>query len=110
MVITRWVRLNVWGNLRQSFRIFLRAVPQDRDISAIQQSIAALSGVEDGHDIHLWSLDGPYETFTAHVRSSSADPEALRRDIRQLLADREVDHCTIQVESGEHSCREEDSH
>ncbi len=60
----------LWGalkNIREPFNIFLQGVPEHIDIGNVKKSILSIKGVKMVHDIHIWSLEGETDIFTAHV-------------------------------------------
>ncbi|RMG23815.1 MAG: cation transporter [Bacteroidetes bacterium] len=100
--ISLYVLWNVYGNLRQSFRILLQAVPTDKDMGHIRQKILELPEVAEVHDIHLWSMDGHNSIFTVHLRTrelmSMEEIGELKQTIRGLLEAEHIHHATIEVE------------
>ena len=110
ILITVWVLRNVYVNLKSSFKILLQAVPADKDISEIKSQIKHLPEVEQVHDIHLWSLDGETDIFTVHLKvyniEKLSEAAKVKSAIRNLLAEKKVAHCTIEVETAEEDCRQ----
>ena len=110
ILITVWVLRNVYVNLKSSFKILLQAVPADKDISEIKSQIKHLPEVEQVHDIHLWSLDGETDIFTVHLKVCNieklSEAAKVKSAIRNLLAEKKVAHCTIEVETAEEDCRQ----
>ena len=66
---------------------------------------AALAGVVDVHDLHVWTLTSDMEVATAHLMVRRPAPTATRCSTRpgSLLLDRYgIDHATLQVEPDDH--------
>ena len=112
ILITIWVLKNVYTNLKKSFQILLQAVPEDKDISEIKARILDLPEVSQVHDIHLWSLDGEKDIFTIHLKVKEVeklkDATKVKAAIRQLLSERQIEHCTIEIETIEEECEQDD--
>lgn len=110
--ITIWVFWNVYRNLRKSFSILLQAVPGDKDITELKQQIQEIPEISNVHDIHLWTLDGEKDIFTVHVKVEKIDnfdrQAAVKVAIRQILAEKHIEHVTIEVESNEEECEQVD--
>jgi cobalt-zinc-cadmium efflux system protein len=55
------------------------------------------------HDIHIWSLEGETDVFTAHVVLDDAtlekQPEETKQTIREILLKHHLEHSTIEFES-----------
>ena len=85
---------------RQAVRILVQAAPAHVDVDRVRAQLAALPGVLDVHDVHLWTLTSGMEVGTAHLSIDAAtDPGAVLSAARHLLADDHgLPHFTVQVE------------
>jgi len=106
IVITIYVLSKIFPILKSAFRIFLQYAPEGIDVQEIKRSLLEIDLVEDVHDIHLWSLDGRYTVFSAHVTVDEnlqvTDLEEVKRKIRHQLGNLGVQHSTLEFEpSGE---------
>lgn len=88
--------------LRQSAHILLEGTPRDIDLDAIRDQICGIEGVEEVHDLHLWTLSSGSHSASLHIRTVSEGPrEHVLHDVQELLrAEAGVEHATIQVETG----------
>lgn len=89
-----------WTFLKETAHILMEGTPADLDIHALRSQLQALKGVNDIHDLHIWSLDGDQKLLTAHVclQKIQESPYILQR-IRQILADDwQIHHCTLEPE------------
>ncbi|GAA4079430.1 cation diffusion facilitator family transporter [Nonomuraea soli] len=89
---------------RQVFAVLGQHVPEDLDAAAVAADLAALDGVRDVHDLHLWTLTSGMNVATAHlVTTAPEDGHAVLDRARDLLRSRHgVAHATLQVEPGDH--------
>ncbi|GAB3747271.1 cation diffusion facilitator family transporter [Microlunatus parietis] len=89
---------------RQVFAVLGQQVPEGMDAGEVAGDLAAIDGVGDVHDLHLWTLTSGMNVATAHlVTAESADPHAVLDRARALLRDRHgVAHATLQVEPRDH--------
>lgn len=98
-----WVLINVYRNLKGTFKVLLQEVPQDVDLDKLQQEIKALPHVNSLHDVHLWSLDGERSIMTLHVVTQEQIAietlELLKEQIRKLCFEYKVQHVTIEFDS-----------
>ena len=96
-----WVLPRTWTLLRDTTHILLQGVPRGMDLDAIRQAIHEVSGVEDTHDLHVWSLAGDDASLTVHVLvQADADVEDVRSRVAAMIEERfGIHHATIQPES-----------
>lgn len=89
---------------RQVFAVLGQHVPAGMDASAVSGDLAAVEGVRDVHDLHLWTLTSGMNVATAHlVTAEGADSHAVLDRARDLLRRRHsVAHATLQVEPADH--------
>lgn len=107
--ITAWVLVNVWQNLRDTFRILLQGVPEEVDTVRLTAEVLALEGVEGLHDLHLWSQDGATHVMTLHVVVEEdlghADIRRIKETIRDIGRHHNADHVTVEFETaGDYDC------
>ena len=87
------------GLVRESGRIFLEAAPANLDPSVIGPAMAAVPGVAEVHDLHIWDVTSDMPALSAHVLvDPSRDCHDVRRDLEVLLRGYAVDHTTLQVD------------
>ena len=93
-----------WRLAAQAVRILVQAAPPGIDVETVRSELAALEGVVDVHDVHLWTLTSSMEVASAHLMvSAEADTHAVLDQARDLLRGRYyVTHATIQVEPDDH--------
>jgi cobalt-zinc-cadmium efflux system protein len=94
-----------WKLLRDSTNILLEATPRSIDAEEVGRIMAGAQGVEEVHDLHIWTITSGFPALSAHVLvGQSEDCHARRRDLEDLLL-REygIEHTTLQVDHvGEH--------
>ena len=89
-----------WGLFREAIDLALDAVPRGIDPAAIEAALAALPGVTEVHDLHVWGASTSEVSLTAHlVAPQDVDRDTLLAAAMAALHDRfHVDHATIQIE------------
>ena len=109
VVITTYILFNVVRHVRQTFLLFLQAVPDDVDLTELERRLGALEHVLSIHHTHVWSMDGAHHVLTAHVVvDSQTDRDALaalRADVAQLCKEYRFAHTTVEIEWGDDECR-----
>lgn len=93
---------------RKAVRVLIQAAPDEVDLDDMRNQLAALSGVEGVHDLHVWTLTSGMPVATAHIRTGeSVDHDRVLSDARSVVAERfGVAHATLQVESSDSECTE----
>jgi len=85
---------------RSAVRILVQAAPDHLDVAVVRDRLAAVPGVCDVHDLHVWTLTSGMDVASAHL---SLDPAAelgtVLASAREALHDEfAIDHATLQVE------------
>jgi cobalt-zinc-cadmium efflux system protein len=103
VALTAFILYNVTKNLREAINILLQGVPKHINLEAVKQDIKAIKGVIGMHDIHIWSLEGETDVFTAHVvlddETLKKQPEQTKQTIKETLKNHHIEHSTIELES-----------
>ncbi|MBL3656715.1 cation diffusion facilitator family transporter [Fulvivirga sediminis] len=106
--ISAFILYNVFKNLKKSFTIILQGTPRHLEIDKIRTEIEALKDINEVHDCHLWTLDGEYNIFSAHlvVNSSKSIEELaeIKSKVRSLLSELHVNHATLEFETTQEPC------
>lgn len=89
--------------IRESYFILMESVPPQFDMDLIRQDIKTVEGVEDVHEMHLWSVTTNHYSLTAHIFILEYSHHLCAiTSINKLLKDKYgIEHITIQVENPE---------
>jgi cobalt-zinc-cadmium efflux system protein len=89
-----------WALGRAALRVLVQAAPEHVDVAAVSRTLAALPGVCDVHDLHVWTLTSGMEVASAHLSvDRGADLAQVLATARGALhAEYGIDHATVQVE------------
>ncbi|MEU2146024.1 MULTISPECIES: cation diffusion facilitator family transporter [Streptomyces albovinaceus subgroup] len=90
---------------REVFAVLGQHAPSGMDPVDVSGDLAGLDGVDQVHDLHLWTLTSGMNVATAHlVTADRADGHTVLDEARDLLRDRYgVAHATLQVEPASHT-------
>jgi cobalt-zinc-cadmium efflux system protein len=90
------------GILREASHILLEGLPRDMELESVARVILAAPGVQEVHDIHIWTLGTDLHALSCHVRIPDMhleQCESLLQQIRKELADQfHITHATVQFE------------
>jgi cobalt-zinc-cadmium efflux system protein len=111
-----------FGILRETLNILLEGIPRGMKLAAVENTIRQVDGVNDVHDLHVWSIGSETNALSCHISIADIPPSASERILREvkerLHHDFHIDHTTIQFENAvcevAHGCvipvQEEHSH
>jgi cobalt-zinc-cadmium efflux system protein len=95
----------LWGAVRlvsESVDILMEAVPKHIQVDKVIEIIKNVPGVEDVHDIHIWTLTSDIHALSAHlliedqrVSKSAEIVEAVNRNLGRHF---NITHTTLQLE------------
>ncbi len=95
----------LWGAIRivkESVDILLESVPQHVEIEKVTASVKTIPGVEDLHDIHIWTITSGIYALSAHLSIAdqmvSQSCDVLTRVNEVLAHDFNITHTTLQME------------
>ena len=93
-----------WRLGAEALRVLVQAAPGGLDVAAIHDDLAAIAGVVDVHDVHVWTLTSEMDVATAHLMVAADTPtHGVLDEARSVLADRYgISHATLQVEPDDH--------
>lgn len=105
LLIGLLVVYSAWSLVRDSISILMESVPKHLDPRLIRMSVMLCEGVENIHDLHIWSIGSRSHALSAHIKiPPQNDPSEVRCRVEEILrTEFNLDHTTLQVEVRE-SC------
>ncbi|MBA0052276.1 cation transporter [Streptomyces sp. AJS327] len=104
MIIPRTVKL-----AREALDVLLESAPKGVDPAEVREHILGVPGVEDVHDLHVWTITSGLPVLSVHVVVNRAELDAVGQErvlheLRTCLGDHfDVEHCTFQLEPQGHA-------
>ena len=97
--------LILWSSIaivRETLNILLEGTPRGISLVEIRTTLAAIEGVEDVHDLHVWSLGSNTHALASHVIIADIPPSEsnlILDRIKLVLRDQfRIHHTTLQFE------------
>jgi len=91
-----------FGIVRETLNILLEGIPRGMELERVADCIAAIKGVNDVHDLHIWSIGSQTHALSCHVSIADIPPsesEMILRQVKEkLAAEFQIRHTTIQFE------------
>lgn len=87
---------------RAALRVLVQAAPKHLAVGEVAATLAAVPGVRDVHDLHVWTLTSGMEVASAHLTIDRTDDlgEVLGTARSALRERYGIEHATLQVETG----------
>jgi cobalt-zinc-cadmium efflux system protein len=88
-----------WRLISEPINVLMEAAPSGVDVEEVGTAMAAVDGVREVHDLHVWTVTSGFPALAAHVRTDPAhDPEVVRQALEHELAERfGIEHTTLQM-------------
>ena len=90
------------GIIRETLNILLEGLPRGMELDTVVTAVRRVEGVENVHDVHIWSLGSHNHAMSCHVAIADIPPsesnEILRRINALLDQEFQISHTTIQFE------------
>lgn len=86
--------------VREAVDVLLEAVPRHIDLADVRRAIDEIPGVDEVHDLHVWTLTSGFLAMSGHavVRNPDQNVRVLR-DITKCMRDQfGISHITVQLE------------
>lgn len=99
LAIAAVILWGTWDLFKQSLHMLFDGVPAHIDPQAVHDCLAALPGVTQVHDLHIWAMGTAHVALTAHlVMPRDQADDAFLNAATELMHDRfEITHVTLQV-------------
>jgi len=94
-----------WKLLKESTNILLEQAPRGIDANEVGRKMVEVAGVEEVHDLHIWTITSGFPTLAAHVLvGKDEDCHERRRELERVLyRGFGIEHTTLQVDhAGDH--------
>lgn len=92
---------SAWGVISHTIHILMEGAPAAIDQTEVKNALLAIEGVEDVHDLHIWTITSGFDSLSGHVlvRDGEDNQIILQKAIHILEEHFHIEHSTIQVET-----------
>src|SRR5882762_4749187 len=106
LVIAAVVLASGWGLMRDSVNLALDAVPKGIELAQVRDYLAALDGVSEVHDLHIWAMSTNETALTVHLVRPGGSNDAFLHHICEEISHRfNIHHATLQIEVNGEVCK-----
>ncbi len=109
IVIVLLILYGSWGLLKSTTNVLLEATPVHLDYREIKEALEELEGIDEVHDLHIWTIASGMPSLSAHIRLKDGYAETGQWQTclaasEELLQNRfQIHHATLQFEPYEYS-------
>jgi cobalt-zinc-cadmium efflux system protein len=90
------------GILRESAHVLLEGRPREMRVEEVARAILTIEGVNEVHDVHIWSLGGGHNALSLHARIPDMHLDECERILAAIqekaAKDFGIGHTTVQLE------------
>jgi cobalt-zinc-cadmium efflux system protein len=99
VVIALLILFSAWKLVREGTDVLMESVPPHIDMDEVLESLAGIDGLDEIHDVHVWTLTSGFVAISAHgVIDDPTDHSRVLNEVRDLVASHGIDHVTFQIE------------
>ncbi|HTC62192.1 MAG TPA: cation diffusion facilitator family transporter [Candidatus Saccharimonadales bacterium] len=102
VVIAALVLWSTKGLLQEAGNILLEGLPRGIKLESVAKSILAVKGIQEVHDIHIWTIGTNMVALSCHARIPDMHMDESEKILREVCAGLERDfhitHITVQFE------------
>src|SRR5437870_1760441 len=73
-----------FGIVRETLNILLEGTPRGMKLELIETAMRAIDGVNDVHDLHVWSIGSETHALSCHIAIADIPPSASERILREV--------------------------
>lgn len=103
LFIAGLIAWGAWRILRETVDILMESTPKNLNIAQLVRDMVTEPGVQDVHDLHVWSIAGGMRCLSAHIQVEGDDSisqgDLLIGKLNHMLEEKyQIGHTTIQLE------------
>jgi cobalt-zinc-cadmium efflux system protein len=102
LIIAALILWSSAGIVRETLNILLEGTPRGVSLTAIRESMEAVEGVINVHDLHVWALGSQSSALACHVTIADIPPSesaCILHNLNHVLRDHfHINHTTVQFE------------
>jgi cobalt-zinc-cadmium efflux system protein len=99
VVIAVLILYSAWKLVREATDVLLESVPPHIDMAAVLNELRTIDGLDDVHDVHVWTLTSGFIALSAHgVIDDPAGHNRILQEVRDKMSEQGIEHVTFQIE------------
>jgi cobalt-zinc-cadmium efflux system protein len=106
ILIAGLIAIGAWRILRETTDILLESTPRGLNMAAMVQDMRGVPGVQNVHDLHVWSIASRMRALSCHALIEDLPPSqstAILQSLETMLREKyQIGHTAIQFECDPH--------
>jgi cobalt-zinc-cadmium efflux system protein len=99
IAIALLILVSAWSLVKEAADVLLESAPSHVDMQVILDDLAGIDGLEEVHDVHVWTLTSGFVALSAHgVIDDVTQHTRVLDEVRSRMAAHGIDHVTFQIE------------
>lgn len=93
------ILLSAWTLVREAADVLLESAPAHVDMEAIVADLSGIEGLDEVHDVHVWTLTSGFVALSAHgVIEDPGEHMRILDEVRRRMESHGIEHVTFQIE------------
>ncbi|RCW49053.1 cation diffusion facilitator family transporter [Paenibacillus prosopidis] len=103
VIVALLILKSAWGIIQSTVHILMEGTPLTIDCEHVTATLLQIKGVKEVHDLHIWTITSGLDSLSCHllVEDSADSQVVLQEAIRQIAAEFQIEHATIQIEKSQ---------
>jgi len=106
VIVAVLILISGWRVTKDAIHVLMEGTPKNIELDEIIQTIINIDGVNDIHDLHVWTITSGKNALSCHAvvdgDKSIDECQTILRTIEEKLRNKGIEHITIQLESNDH--------
>ena len=99
VIIALLILFSSWRLVREAADVLLEAVPAHIEMDEVLADLRGIEGLEDVHDVHVWTLTSGFVALSAHgVIDDASHHTRILNEVREHMKGHGIEHVTFQLE------------
>ncbi len=99
VVIALLILFSAWNLVREAADVLLESAPGHVDMERILGDLGSIEGLDDIHDVHVWTLTSGFVALSAHgVIDDPSHHTRVLGEVRKRMSGHGIEHVTFQIE------------
>ncbi|TWH47836.1 cation diffusion facilitator family transporter [Sporomusa sp. KB1] len=106
VVVAVIISKGAWKVTMQALHILMEGVPPDIDTSQVHTCLASITGVNNVHELRVWSLTSGYNVLSCHLVTEHTDNRhsILTQATNEIREKFKIQQVAIQIETPDYQC------
>ncbi|WP_341280661.1 cation diffusion facilitator family transporter [Paenibacillus sp. FSL H8-0537] len=103
VIVSVLILRSAWNIIKQTLHILMEGTPPSIDHEKVKRVLAAIEGVIDVHDLHIWTITSGLDSLSCHllVEDDCDSQHILQQALGRIEQQFGISHTTIQIEKSQ---------